>query len=713
MAINLLDWILPQLEHVTFLGYWVVLLAALLESLVVAGIFIPGTIIVIIVGFAAARGYLDVGDAIWFAAIGGILGDAISYHLGKRGTNIFRSGSRIFKLSRLEQGKRFLKKHGSTSVFWGRFTGPISSVSPFVAGVFNMDRKRFYFWNVISAFAWAIVYVSLGYFFGQAWQIIATWSTRIGIFILSIFILIVLLYALRWLIVCKGKQFFDFIYSLSRSIKQAVVSNSDVHKFVIKHNRLFSFLRARLTQERFSGLPLTLLVIAFVYTTILFLGLVEDLLTTDLIIAVDTRLANLLYVFRSPELIPAFLWITALGKVVPVIIFAIIATCVLWLWSKRNYILSLWLTLTGSLLTTFIGKLSLHRARPEGLVPVYVEQSYSFPSGHATVAVAFYGFLIYAVWRNTKKWKYRINLVFAGLVIIVAIGFSRLYLGVHFLSDVLSGYLVGLLWLIIGVSIIEWQEWRVRARKLIAQIIPSRNRAIITFSLGITSLLFYGWYALSYHPQLLNTTIEQQTTARNIELDNIIVVFEKNKLPKFTETLAGSPQEPLSFIIVAHSDDQLISAFTRAGWYRADQVSVESLTKITQAALSKSSYDTAPMTPSFWNSQVHDFGLEKPTDTETVNQRHHARFWKTSLRTYNGEVVYVGTASFDISIKWLVTHKIQPDIDTERNILLRDLQQADVVSGYQEQRFVSPTLGQNFSGDQFFTDGNVFIIEIK
>ena len=559
-------------------------------------------------GFAASRGYLDTGDAIWLATIGGILGDAISYHLGKRGANIFRSGSRIFKLSRLERGERFLKKYGSTSIFWGRFMGPVSSVSPFVAGMFNMDRKRFYFWNIVSAFAWSVTYVSLGYFFGQAWQIIATWSTRIGIFILSIFILLILLHALRWLVIRKGKRALDFIYSLSRSIRQAIISNPDVQKLVTKHNRLFSFLQARLTREQFSGLPLTLLVTAFVYAAILFFGLVEDFLATDPIIAVDTRLANLLYVFRSPELIPVFLWITVLGKVMPVIIFAVIVSFILWLWSKRNYILPLWFTLAGSLFTTFIGKLSLHRARPEGLVPVYAEQSYSFPSGHATAAVAFYGFLIYLIWRDTRKWKYKINLAFVGFVIIAAIGLSRLYLGVHFLSDVLSGYLVGFLWLIIGVSIIEWQEWRVGTKKTIARIAPSHRVKVASFSLGVAALVFYGWYALSYHPQLLNPTAEQKTATSTVEISNITAVFGQNKLPKFTETLAGNPQEPISFIIVAHGDDQLINAFMRAGWYRADSVSIESLTRIARAALSKSSYDMAPMTPSFWNSQVHDFG---------------------------------------------------------------------------------------------------------
>lgn len=708
--VNLL---LPTLQHFSILGYWIVLLVALLESLVLVGVFIPGTVVVILAGFLAAKGYLDVGDLIWFAAIGAMLGDGISFFLGKKGTRLFRPNSKLFKLSYLEKGEAFLKKHGTKSIFFGRFMGPIRPISPFVAGMFKMDTKRFYFWNFLSAIAWATLYVLLGYFFGQAWQVIAAWSTRIGIFILAIFVFFIIVYALRWLVIRKGKQIFELTVSLSRSIQQAIVSNPDIQKLVARHRRLLGFLQARLTQQRFSGLPLTLLLIAFLYTFILFVGLIEDFLTSDPIVAVDIRLANLLHVFRSPELVTIFLWATLLGKSLLVIIFAVLAAAALWLWRKRTYILPLWLAIIGSQVVTFIGKLSLHRTRPEGLVPVYVENSYSFPSGHATIAVAFYGFLIYCLIRGTKRWAYKINALFAGLVAIAVIGFSRLYLGVHFLSDVLSGYLLGLLWLIISISLVEWKNSRARQEMAITTPTPSVQAKITGYALVVLAVAVYGGYVWTYRPQLVAPTAGQNTADFVAEKNDIAAAFEQNNLPKFTETLAGNPQEPLSFIVLAHDVAQVVSAFEKAGWYQADQVSFDSVTKIAKAALSKASYDTAPMTPSFWNSEVHTFGFEKPTDTQTVNQRHHARFWKTNLRIPDGAIVYVGTASFDTSIKWLVTHKIQPDIDTERDGLLGDLRQSGVIDNYQEQQFVSPTLGKNFSGDQFFTDGKVYILSLK
>ena len=119
------------------------------------------------------------------------------------------------------------------------------------------------------------------------------------------------------------------------------------------------------------------------------------------------------------------------------------------------------------------------------------------------------------------------------------------------------------------------------------------------------------------------------------------------------------------------------------------------------------------MTPDFWNANVHNFGFEKATDSDNVRTRHHARFWKTNYITENEDIIYVGTASFDINLKWGVTHQISPDIDTEREFLYSDLQKTDMIINTEKQQFVDPKLGSNFSGDLFFTDGKLYLISIK
>ncbi len=691
--------ILPTFESAHMWGYLIIFLISFLESIAFVGIFVPGTVVIAIAGFAAAQGYLDVAVVIWFAAIGAILGDALSFSLGKKGTRLFRQENKILRAAHLERGEKFLKKYGSKSVFLGRFIGPIRPIIPFVAGMFTMNPREFYIWNIASAFGWSALYVLLGYFFGQAWQTVVVWSTRIGIFIVCVLLFFGLLYLLKQFVIHHGKRAITMFVSLYQSMRDAVATNPEVQKFAKRHTDSIHFMQARLTRKKFSGLPATLLAISFLYTFIVLLGLVEDFLSSDPIIAVDTRFANLLVAFRDPTLTKIFLWITAIGNSSIVFLLAASFTIAFWIWKKRYLIFPLWLGIIGSQAVTFIGKVSLHRARPSALIPVYAEDSYSFPSGHAAAAVLLYGFIIYCIWRNTSRWAYRINALFVGIGIIVCVGFSRLYLGVHFLSDVLSGYLVGLLWLIISISITEWQHSRRDERNI---PLSSRAKAAGYGVIAIAYIFSIG-YAFVYNPP------KQQGSSAQLPLPYVDIPH----IPKFTETLAGNPQEPLGFIITAPSDEVFVAAFQRAGWQLADPISFRSISTIATAAILGRPYNTAPITPSFWNAQIHTFGFEKSTDTNNVAQRHHARFWKTDFRDTRNMNIYVGTASLDTNIKWFVTHRIGPDIDTEKTILIRDLQQAQAIRSVYQQPFVDPILGKNFSGDQFFTDGQVYIGELQ
>jgi len=522
-------------------------------------------------------------------------------------------------------------------------------------------------------------------------------------FLLAIFLIFfIVFYLFELLLVKKGKQFFAFLVSVWHSVKQAIANNSDVQKLVSKHPSFFQFIKKRLDGSNFSGLPLTLLVLAFVYVLSLFGGIVEGIITSDPIVAADTSIANLLTVFRSADLTKVFLWITLLGKWQIVLGFAISAIGVLWIRRKCAYIAPLLLMIIGSGIFTQLGKIAFHRPRPK--VALYTEYSFSFPSGHAAIAVAFYGFLTYIILRNVKQWKRKVDIFFIGVLVMLLIGFSRLYLGVHYVSDVWGGYLIGALWLIIGISISEWL--RLRKRKQAAFLPPAKVR-LISATLVLASILFYAGFAKGYNPPLSHAP----SSRKEIVVENVKNVFSDNQL-KYTETPVGEKEEPLSFIIIARNDQQLIKVFRQSGWLLADKVSPYSVMKVAKAVLLKQADPTAPMTPSFWNSQVNDFGFEKATDANNARQRHHARFWKTNYITQSGEHVYVGTASFDSGIQWGLIHKINPDIDTEREFLYEDLSKTKLIVQSQKEQFVDPVLGKNFFGDPFFTDGKVYIIKL-
>ena len=170
---------LPKIENLGLFVYWLIFGICVLESTAVIGLVVPGTTILVFFGFLASQQAVDLGDVIWVAALGGIIGDAISFYLGKRGISLFRSERRFLNIGHLEKGKIFFNNHGDKSVFLARFIGPIRPIIPFVAGLCAMNRKKFFLLNIIGGFASAIVFSLLGYFFGQAWGKAEVWFGRI------------------------------------------------------------------------------------------------------------------------------------------------------------------------------------------------------------------------------------------------------------------------------------------------------------------------------------------------------------------------------------------------------------------------------------------------------------------------------------------------------------------------------------------------------
>jgi membrane protein DedA with SNARE-associated domain/membrane-associated phospholipid phosphatase len=701
-----INTILPALEHFRMLGYWIVLLLSLLESLAFIGVVVPGAVIVVFAGALAAKGFFDLGDLIWFAAAGAILGDGISFLMGKRKYIHFREENRIFKPGLLEKGELFFVRHGGKSVFLGRFVGLIRAVVPFVAGLSGMEAKRFYLWNIASAILWASSHLLAGYFLGQAWRVVEVWSTRFGVVVAAMLILALCAFWLKRFAERRGRELIGFIGSLLSSIGKAIAANPHVREYVEKHPSFFTFVEKRFDWTKFTGLPLTLFGAAFFYILLLLAGVVEDVVSMDPIVALDTRIENLLYAFRDPLLVKVFLWITLLAKAKIVLCVALSLVFLFFLWNKREFVIPLIVVLTGSGMFNLLGKVAFHRQRPSG-VSVYAETSFSFPSGHAVISAALYGFAVYFLWRLAATWRTRLNILFAGLFLVAAIGFSRLYLGVHFLSDVLGGYLLGLLWLIIGICMVEWNARKERISA--AHTLSPTTAKIVTAGVALACVAFYVYSGSRYSPAPYLPPTHTKTV---VDTKDILESFNQ-ALPKYTENILGDRQQPLGMVILTPSRRILADAFSRAGWVEADSLHVGTAMKMLVALISDKEYPTAPVAPSFWDGLVNTLSFEKSTSRRTVRDRHLARLWKTDLETSDGRSIYVGNAVFDGGLKWQVVYRIGPDIDAETEGLLRDLTDAGVVASSELHGFVSPMSGQNSFGDPYFSAGNITTIYLK
>lgn len=219
------------------------------------------------------------------------------------------------------------------------------------------------------------------------------------------------------------------------------------------------FLYARVTLSRFTGLPLTLVVIAAAYIAGLLGGLVEELMEAEELVHLDEAIHQGIGAIRTDGMVVVFSWITDLGGSAALIAVTLVTTGLLWAHGRACVVAPLWLTVLGSQLTTLAGKYALARPRPAFAADVAAFTP-SFPSGHATSAMAVYGFIGYVIARDLATTRQRFETVYWTAVLIGLIGFSRMLLGVHYASDVAAGFLVGGFWLLVGFAVAEHKRHR-------------------------------------------------------------------------------------------------------------------------------------------------------------------------------------------------------------------------------------------------------------
>lgn len=552
----------------------------------------------------------------------------LNYWLGRRyGHQWLHNGVWFMRQSHFDRARKFFDAHGGRSIFLGRFIPSIKEVIPFIAGAVGMRRYTFIFWNVLGAIGWGLQWLGAGYLFAQSLNLAQVWLSRTGLLLTALLILSLFLLWFKRFIFRQGQQWLNFTASLWHSVKMALSTNPEVGRLVQNHPKLFAFLANRLDRKDFYGLPLTLLSLAFIYILLLFAGIVEDLLTSDPIIAIDHSLLQIITTLRTPEIVQFFIWITELGVWQTVIPCSLVVTIILALSHRRRLITGMFTSMIGSIVFTGLGKLAFHRPRP--VEAVLVEHSYSFPSGHATIAVACYGFLGYLLVRNSRSWKARVNWFFASLLLMLLIGISRIILGVHYLSDVWAGYLVGSRWLIIGISLNEWLTARNKANFHIAIVEPARKMLVI--SLIVFIFIGYGTFAALYQPDFV---VPRKTETQKISSN--IVPFLKSHLPEYTMTALGKQQQPLGIVLIARDMSTLQNIFKQAGWRQAKQFDASAIFELWEQRMKD---DQAPLSPAFWNKKINDLAFEKTILSSLPNQIIAIHIWKTPYHTNQGNVL--------------------------------------------------------------------------
>lgn len=436
-------------------AYALVFLIALSESLPVIGAVIPGSTTIIGISALVPSGAVDLAPLLLAAIAGAIAGDGFAFWLGYR---YHLQIVRLWPFSRhpelIEKGRAFFDKHGAKSVLLARFTPPVRPFVPLAAGLLHMPIWRFYSANVLSALAWAPAHVLPGVLLGASLALAGAVAGRLAV-------LAMLMVAALWgTVIVVG-------YGLRWILPRLDAGISRLWLWAIRHDtRLSRLLRGYLDPAQPEFKVLLVLALALVAATVAFVGVLESVVTGAPMAAMDAAVFNFFQGLRTSWGDRVLVAVTELGDAA-VTIPVTVAVLVWLLWRRAWHAAAYWLGAIA-LAAAFTGasKRILQVARPETIYSA--TSSYSFPSGHTVVSATLYGFLALLVAREVAP-RWRLTIVGGVTLLVGAIALSRLYLGAHWLSDVIGGGAFAVAWVaLLGIAYLRHNPPRLGAGGLLA-----------------------------------------------------------------------------------------------------------------------------------------------------------------------------------------------------------------------------------------------------
>ena len=429
-----------------------IFLIAMAESLAVIGLIVPGVVLLFGIAAIAGSGVLGVWPVLAAAFFGAIVGDGLSFFVGR----YFHQHLQRYWPFRshpqwIENGERFFLNHGGKSIIFGRFIGPIRPFIPMVAGMMDMPAGRFIATNIISALAWAPVYLLPGYYIGASVQAGDELTQNIMLWILFG---TMGGWALLWLLQRALQQLaFNGSFYLKA---QRWASARNVPRLVwLRYQQPFNTTRgsaaAGTHQNTLGWFPLGAAAL-IVLCVVLLISLITIMaLELPSLVQLNVALREWLQELRgvlaestsnTSLAEPFFSGITWLGDYR--LFAALLIACTLYSVKHQNKwtVNHAWAISVAGAAAVLGLKGWLQVTRPSALS--HGIDAYSFPSGHmvlATLLVGFGGYLVCQYMQRQHHWK--VYLVAAIAILLTAI--SRLYLDAHWFSDVLAGALLGLL----------------------------------------------------------------------------------------------------------------------------------------------------------------------------------------------------------------------------------------------------------------------------
>jgi undecaprenyl-diphosphatase len=422
----------PYLEYFSQNPEWAITLVFLIafgEALLIIGLFVPSTAVLVGAGMLVGTGHLGFWPVFLATAIGAIAGDQLSYWAGR----LF--GERLKTLWPLKRypilvarGEDFVRQHGGKSIAIGRFVPGVKAVVPGIVGMFGMSQLSFALVNVTSGFFWAAAHVFPGMLAGQMLAFAGELSDRLLIVLLA---LIAVLFVAGWIIRLVVGSLGPYVERVQFSVSEWAISRQ--WWWWRRFGRAISPRNPR---------SVMILVFAAVAITglIALTRLTFSYFAQSSIMNMDVSVHNLMQDLRNAPGDQIMVIITMMGD--GVVMIALAVAMILWLCWRRAWraAISVAVTIVAARIFVPVMKTWLQRPRPEELVGL--SETFSFPSGHTTYATVTFGILAVLASRSMGRWGQALVYSACGIAVI-AIAYSRIYLGAHWLSDVLAGFLFG------------------------------------------------------------------------------------------------------------------------------------------------------------------------------------------------------------------------------------------------------------------------------
>ncbi|HET7870051.1 MAG TPA: bifunctional DedA family/phosphatase PAP2 family protein [Actinomycetota bacterium] len=422
-----------------FAALAIVFLIPALEASAFVGFVFPGEIAVLLGGVLAYQGRAPLWAVIVAAVLGAAIGDSIGYAVGKRwGRSLLHGTLGRLPIIRpgldkhLDQAQEYVRRRGPRAVFVGRFTAALRVLVPGLAGMAGVPYRSFVTFNVLGAIIWGTGFALLGFFAGAAWRRVAGIAGWAGLGLLFLILLGLI-----------GARFARPARERGDSVADSLAALPPARWFRLGFPAPASLLAGRVDPARATGFSLSVWVMGGVIATWLFGGMLQDVVAREEAVRFDPSVLRWFVEHRVHWLtgfMKGAMWLGSNAVVIPV---ALIVAAV-FVVRRRSYrpLVQLAAAVVSSIVLYDVVKAVVHRARPPVAARLVHVSGFSFPSGHATVAVAVWGAIALVV-ASGRRSRMKVLLGAAAGMISLVVAVSRLYLGVHWFTDVVGGCALG------------------------------------------------------------------------------------------------------------------------------------------------------------------------------------------------------------------------------------------------------------------------------